>query len=787
MLSVYRIFCTCLLTTSFLLVLGENHIFIHPDATEIRVPFGQIEVFVDSSATLAIHELQESKYQDKFHSGITMAKSPDVAYWLRFRLSGKALKQKSWFLEGRDPNTHYMDFYLPTADGGYQQLSMGLSRPYEERPIQNKNFVLELPNHSETLTVFVRVKTKNKNQFLFRIKSAAYFTYYSLHEYILLGLFYGMMLIMAAYNLLLFIHVKDRLYVWYVGYVLASILICLTEDGLGFQFLWPNFPGFNAFVESLAGILFVIFFIQYADQFIEYSKRLPILNRLIRVVSLLSILGILFHLYSPDLISISLFTSFPTIVVFVAAILVLRQGYTPARLFVMALSFVMMSVLLLFLNKINAFNWIDMSNVQIVLLVYAFNIALVFEVVIFSFAQGQKLLLYQKMQQKILESSELRFRGIFQTSSDAILVYDIVKKRIVNVNDRASDLFGYKRDVFQHIQLKRLFSANNFDKLIPMDGMEPNIQRQASFFCEMKGVRKTGETFDCEMTIAPLHESDRSYFVIVVKDISRRKIAERDLENRIKEIEEKNAMLERYISSNSELQSFAYVASHDLKQPIRTIKGFSQLIQRRLDQYSDSDPDIQEYLDFIISGSSTLESLIHSLLEHSKVNQTGDVEFHQHPLEDIVKLVVINLHEQIQEAEVEMVIRNLPVLHVESSRMIQLFQNIISNAIKFRKKELPCRIVIESKELPDSWQVSIQDNGIGIPPDKQQEVFEIFKKLHRKDDYPGHGIGLATCQKIVAIHGGNIWLESEEGVGTTFFFTIDKHLQPASVDQAAKF
>ncbi|MEM7374283.1 MAG: 7TM diverse intracellular signaling domain-containing protein [Bacteroidota bacterium] len=757
--------------------MGDQLIHILKDDTERRIPFESIQVFVDSSAQLTFEQVISPAYHTRFQSNIFHSESPSLAYWLRFSLYGQALKEKSWFLEGRDPNTHYMDVYLPAAEGGFRQLRMGLLRDHHARPIPHKNFITELPTHLDTVTVYVRVLSPDRNQFLFRLKSASFFTRYSHNEYVLLGVFYGIMLIMAVYNLLLFFIVKEKLYVWYVFYVLSSMLICLSEDGLGFQYIWYAFPGFNLYVESIAGILFLFCFLFYSNRFIEYAKHLPRYTRLIGIASILAIIAILFRSSLPGHVSVSGIYPIPVSLVFIAALLILRRGYPPARAFVLALSFVMGSILLLFLNKINAFDWISMNNLHIVLMVYAFNIALIFEVVIFSFGQGQKLLYFQKKQQQILTASELRFRGIFDTSFDAIIVYDFGERTFVNINERSLELFQYNREDFTHIHLTDLFQDKNGKNLLVLDPDQQQLQKQAFFLGEIKGVRKGKEIFDCEMTIAPLQERDETFVVIAIKDISRQKQAERDLENRLKEIEEKNNTLKKYISSNSELQSFAYVASHDMKQPIRTIKGFSQLIQKKLNQAASTDPDIHEYLDFIISGSSTLESLIHDLLEHSKVNQIGKFDFAIESLNDILERVQLNLNEQIKESGVEIIRGDLPPLYVERNRMLQLFQNLLSNAIKFRRADIPCQIKIASKELAQHWQISIEDNGIGIPADKQEEVFEIFKKLHNKDKYPGHGIGLATCKKIVDIHHGEIWLESEEGVGTTFYLTIDKDLQ----------
>lgn len=220
--------------------------------------------------------------------------------------------------------------------------------------------------------------------------------------------------------------------------------------------------------------------------------------------------------------------------------------------------------------------------------------------------------------------------------------------------------------------------------------------------------------------------------------------------------------------SNEELQQFAYIASHDLQEPLRAIISFSRLLE---DQYKDSlDKNGKEFIYFISEGADRMKILIKDLLAYSRIST------HAKPpkiinLEKILKDVLSNLQESIRENGVIISYDELPSLVIDHAQILQLFQNLINNAIKFRR-EKPPKIHISAKKIEKEWLFSIKDNGIGIDPKYFDGIFKIFQRLHTRDEYPGSGIGLAVCKRIVQRYGGQIWVKSELGKGSTFFFTI---------------
>jgi signal transduction histidine kinase len=237
---------------------------------------------------------------------------------------------------------------------------------------------------------------------------------------------------------------------------------------------------------------------------------------------------------------------------------------------------------------------------------------------------------------------------------------------------------------------------------------------------------------------------------------------------------------EKLKASNQELETFAYAASHDLKEPLRMIGLYTQLVQRNLDDQSDR--STKEYMGFVTDGVTRMERLLNDLLEYSRLGRRKG-EAKNINLEEVLFVVMSNLMATMRETKASIYCNQLPAVKATMTEMIQLFQNLISNAIKFRKKDiLPVIEIIHSRQ-GNYHVIRIKDNGIGIPEEHRERVFNIFERLHSHTEYEGTGIGLATCKKIVNNLGGDIWVQPETTEGTTFFITIPCASQP---DDAGK-
>lgn len=245
------------------------------------------------------------------------------------------------------------------------------------------------------------------------------------------------------------------------------------------------------------------------------------------------------------------------------------------------------------------------------------------------------------------------------------------------------------------------------------------------------------------------------------------------------QIQIQNEDLERTIASrtkalkvsNENLQEFAYVVSHDLKEPLRTISGFVTIIERRMRKKEQLDPELLEYILLVVNGTRQMDVLIQDLLTYSRLNIASH-KFDWVDLNLVIKDVKDNLAASLRETEAKLEIKKFSTIKSERSLVFQLFQNLISNAIKYRKLDVTPEVEVGSFEKNGQTVYYINDNGLGIPQEYFDTVFLAFKRLHNKSDYEGSGVGLAICKKIVEIHNGKIWIESEVGKGTTFLFTL---------------
>ncbi len=248
-----------------------------------------------------------------------------------------------------------------------------------------------------------------------------------------------------------------------------------------------------------------------------------------------------------------------------------------------------------------------------------------------------------------------------------------------------------------------------------------------------------------------------------VEKLYKSKNTEKELKKTLKELER----------SNQELENFAYVASHDLQEPLRMVSSFTQLLKK---QYNDKlDETALEYINYAANGAKQMQLLINDLLTYSRIN-TNDNKFMNIKLEKALDEALFNLEIKIEETQAIITREPLPQIYADYSQLVRVFQNLIGNAIKYRSQETP-KIHISTTKKDQNWQFSVKDNGIGIQPKYSEQVFQIFKRLHTQDEYEGTGIGLAITKKIIELHQGQIWYDSQPGNGSTFHFTIPQTLQ----------
>lgn len=332
------------------------------------------------------------------------------------------------------------------------------------------------------------------------------------------------------------------------------------------------------------------------------------------------------------------------------------------------------------------------------------------------------------------------------------------EEKLVFVNEALCQMLGYSKEELEAMPSFMSLMAPDEKKRI-----SEFMAQVASAEKPRKGEtfvsRKDGSIISIEYSVKTIYTGDKRQDVSILRDVTeQRRIARQMMENSRKLKE-----------SNKELEQFAYVASHDLREPLRTITSYVQLFENRYKGKLDAEAD--EFINFTVDGAKRMDRLITDLLTWSRVSR--DREVITIDLSEIIELVLMNLRDSIQDSKASVSVGALPKVQSSALQMTQLFQNLIMNAIKFRGKDPP-QIHISAIEQKAGWLFSVKDNGIGINKKYSEKIFVVFQRLHPRGEYDGTGIGLAICKKIVEQHGGRIWVESEEGKGSEFFFTLKK-------------
>lgn len=365
-----------------------------------------------------------------------------------------------------------------------------------------------------------------------------------------------------------------------------------------------------------------------------------------------------------------------------------------------------------------------------------------------------------------LRKSEAVFRSYFELPLHGLTVTS-VEKGWLKVNDYLCSILGYTREEIVRMTWAEMTHPDDlaadveqFNRLLA-----GQIER---YELEKRFIRKDGTAVWTTIAVGCVRKADGTadHIVCSIDDITARKEGEKKLAETIAELR----------ASNQDLEQFAYVASHDMQEPLRMVANYMQLLERR---YKDKlDQDGRDFIGFAADGAVRMQQLIDSLLEYSRL-QFRKKPFESVDLEQTIQRILRDLGGRILETGAQIAIDPLPHVYGDELQIGLIFQNLISNALKFHGENSP-EVHIAAEELSKHWKITVRDNGIGIAPEYQERIFKIFQRLHSRAEYPGTGIGLAVCRRIIERHGGEIGVVSEHGKGSSFWFTLPKKKEEGS-------
>jgi PAS domain S-box-containing protein len=361
--------------------------------------------------------------------------------------------------------------------------------------------------------------------------------------------------------------------------------------------------------------------------------------------------------------------------------------------------------------------------------------------------------------------SEARYRGLLEAAPDAMVVVN-ADGEIVLSNVQAEKQFGYSRDELVGQRVKNIIPDGFAERLIA-DGTRSTAEalaQQIGTGIELIGRRKDTSEFPLEIMLSPLESPEGILITAALRDISVRKKSEEHLVTTVLELKR----------SNDELQQFAYVSSHDLQEPLRMVASYTQLLAKRYKGRLDSDAD--EFITFAVDGCNRMQGLIQDLLAYSRAGTNGKA-LSEVSSESALQTALSNLRITIAENGAVVTHDPLPALMMDEIQLTQVFQNLVGNAIKYRRAEVP-RVHVSATTNDENESIfSVRDNGLGIEPQYFERIFVLFQRLHGRNEFEGTGIGLAICKKVLERLGGRIWVESQPEKGSTFYFALPERCE----------
>ncbi|OUR63243.1 hypothetical protein A9Q74_01805 [Colwellia sp. 39_35_sub15_T18] len=363
-----------------------------------------------------------------------------------------------------------------------------------------------------------------------------------------------------------------------------------------------------------------------------------------------------------------------------------------------------------------------------------------------------------------LTASEEEYRAVVENAVDGLITID-EQGRIEKFNASAQKMFGYADTEVIGSNIKMLMPEPYHGE---HDGYLKNyhdtsVKKIIGIGRYVEGKHKDGRVFPIELSISEMLFANSKKFSGIVRDISKRIALEKEREKFIDELTD----------SNEELERFAYVCSHDLQEPLRMIRSFSEKLQEHIADDLKNDAKGQKYFNFVTDGASRAQTLITDILAYSSISSDTQI-LERVNIESLINVIRTNMLANQEVNKGKITFEPLPELQGNKTQLLQLFQNLINNGMKYQKPEQIPHVHISAEDAGEHWTFIVKDNGIGMEERHFKKIFEVFQRLHRRSQFAGTGVGLSICKKVVERHGGTIWVNSKKGFGSTFYIKLLK-------------
>ena len=357
-------------------------------------------------------------------------------------------------------------------------------------------------------------------------------------------------------------------------------------------------------------------------------------------------------------------------------------------------------------------------------------------------------------------NAETRLRTVVETAVDGIILID-AQGLVLSFNPACERLFCYRAEdvIGRNVDLLMPFAVPGGHDRHLQDYHRTGEHKIIGVSREVRGRRSDGTSFPIGLSVGEAKENGRTVFVGNIHDLTALKKAEADLRHKVEELNR----------SNEELRQFVYIGSHDLQEPLRMVASYTQLLAKRYKGMLDADAD--EFIAYAVDGVVRMQQLIQALLGYSRIG-LKTAELAAIPCEVALQTALASLRADVDARGALVTFDPLPVVMADETQLVELFQQLLGNAIKYGRAAIPKVHIHASGRDADMWMFSVKDNGLGIDPQHCERIFGIFQRLHTREKFAGTGMGLAICRKIVEQHGGMIWVESRPGEGSSFCFTL---------------